>query len=128
MLQADQEVAGEERELVCQAAVRLGLINPCKPDTLTPVPKQSRKEPCSCTASLALSDARSRLVSVSSVQKRGRSASLNTPRQPSFQAHIEPSPCPSAGEDDTPMNSPNESLTGMQIAQVKQELVEDDPL
>jgi hypothetical protein len=128
MLQADQEVTSKERERVRQAAVKLGLINPLEPDTLTPLPKQSRREPRSRTASLALKDARSRSVSVSSVQKRGRSASLDTPRQSFFPAHAEPSPCPLAGEDDTPMNSPNESLTGTQIAQVKQELAEEDSL
>jgi hypothetical protein len=36
MLRADQEVAGEERELVRQAAVRLGLINPLEPEHLPP--------------------------------------------------------------------------------------------
>jgi hypothetical protein len=128
MLCADQEVAGEERELVRQAAVRLGLINPLEPEPLPPVPKQARNEPCLHTAALALKDARSRSASVTTVRKCGRSASLDTPRQSTFQAHIEPSPCPSAGEEDTPMNSPSESLTGSQIAQVKQELVEDDPL
>jgi hypothetical protein len=128
MLRADQEVAGEERELVRQAAVRLGLINPLEPEHLPPVPKRARNEPRSHTAALALKDARSRSASLSTVRKRGRSASLDTPRQSTFQAHTEPSPCPSAGDDDTPMNSPSESLTGSQIAQVKQELVEDDPL
>jgi hypothetical protein len=128
MLRADQEVAGEERELVRQAAVRLGLINPLEPESLPPVPKRARNEPRSHTAALALEDARRRSASVSTVRKRGRSASLDTPRQLTFAAHIEPSPCPSAGEDDTPMNSPSDSLTGSQIAQVKQELVEDDPL
>jgi hypothetical protein len=128
MLRADQEVAGEERELVRQAAVRLGLINPIEPEHLPPVPKRARNAPRSHTAALALKDAGSRSASVNTVRKRGRSASLDTPRQSTFQAHIEPSPCPSAGEDDTPMNSPSESLTGSQIAQVKQELVEDDPL
>jgi hypothetical protein len=67
MLQADQEVASKERECVRQAAVRLGLINPLEPDTLTPVPKWSRKEPHSHTASLALQDTRHRLASVNSV-------------------------------------------------------------
>jgi hypothetical protein len=128
MLQADREVTSEEREIVRQKAVSLGLINPLEPDTLAPVPKRSRREPRSRTASLALEVARSRSASVSSVRKRGRSASLDTPRRPTFFAPSEPSPCPPAGEDDTPMNSPNESLTGTQIAQVKQELVEDDPL
>jgi hypothetical protein len=128
MLRADQEVAGEECELVQQAAVRLGLINPIEPEHLPPVPKRARNAPRSHTAALALKDTGSRSASVNTVQKCGRSASLDTPRQSTFQAHIEPSPCPSAGEDDTPMNSPSESLTGSQIAQVKQELVEDDPL
>jgi hypothetical protein len=128
MLRADQEVAGEERELVRQAAVRLGLINPLEPEPLPPVPKRVRNEPRSHTAALALKDARSRSASLTPMRKRGRSASLDTPRQSTFQAHTEPSPCHSAGDDDTPMNSPSESLTGSQIAQVKQELVEDDPL
>jgi hypothetical protein len=128
MLQADQEVASEERESVRQAAVRLGLINPLEPDTLAPVPKWSRREPCPRTALVALEEARSRSASVSTVQKRGRSTSLDTPRQSSFSAHSEPLPCPQAGEDDTPMNSPSKSLTGSQIAQVKLKLVEDDPL
>jgi hypothetical protein len=128
MLRADQEVAGEERELVRQAAVRLGLISPLEPEPLPPVPKRARNEPRSHTATLALKDARSRSASVNTARKRGRSASLDTPRQSTFQAHVEPSPCPLAGEEDTPMNSPSESLTGSQIAQVKQELVENDPL
>jgi hypothetical protein len=128
MLRADQEVAGEEREIVRQAAVRLGLMKPLEPEPLPPVPKRARNEPRSHTAALALKDARSRSASLTTVRKRGRSASLDTPRQSTFQAHIEPSPCPSASEEDTPMNSPSESLTGSQIAQVKQELVEDDPL
>jgi hypothetical protein len=128
MLQADQEVSCKERERVRQAAVKLGLIHPLEPDDLAPVPKRSRREPRSRTASLVLSDARSRSASVSTVRKRGRSTSLDTPRQSSFQAQVEPSPCPLAGEEDTPMNSPNKSLTGSQIAQVKQELIEDDPL
>jgi hypothetical protein len=128
MLQVDQEVTSEEREHVRQAAVRMGLINPLRLDSLTPVPKRSRREPRSHTASLALKDARSRSVSVSSMRKHGRSASLDTPRQSTFVAHSKPSPCPLAGEEDTPMNSPAESLTGTQIAQVKQELIEDDPL
>jgi hypothetical protein len=128
MLQADREVAGEEREIVRQKAVQLGLIHPLEPDTLTPVPKRSRRQPRSRTASLVLEEARSRSASVISVRKRGQSASLDTPRRPTFFAPSEPSPCPPAGEDDTPMNSPNESLTGSQIAQVKRELVEDDPL
>jgi quinol monooxygenase YgiN len=128
MLRADQEVAREERELVRQAAVRLGLIDPLGQEPSPPVPKRARNEPRSHTAALALKDARSRSASLSTVRKRGRSASLDTPRQSTFQAHTEPSPCPSAGDDDTPMNSPSESLTGSQIAQVKQELVEDDPL
>jgi hypothetical protein len=128
MLQADREVTSEEREIVRQKAVQLGLIHPLEPDTLAPVPKRSRREPRSRTASLALEEARSRSASVISVRKRGRSASLDTPRRPTFFAPSEPSPCPPAGEDDTPMNSPNESLTGTQIAQVKRELVEDDPL
>jgi hypothetical protein len=62
------------------------------------------------------------------MRKRGRSASLDTPHQSSFPAPREPSPCPMAGKEDTPMNSPTESLTGSQIAQVKHELIEDDPL
>jgi quinol monooxygenase YgiN len=128
MLRADQEVAGEERELVRQAAVRLGLIDPLGQEPSPPVPKRARNEPRSHTAALALKDARSRSASLSTVRKRGRSASLDTPRQLTFQAHTDPSPCPSAGDDDTPMNSPSESLTGPQIALVKQELVEDDPL
>jgi hypothetical protein len=128
MLCADQEVAGEERELVRQAAVRLGLINPLEPEHLPPVPKRARNEPRSHTAALALKDARSRSASVNTARKRGRSASLDTPRQLAFQAHIEPSPCPPAGKDDTPMNSPSDSLTGSQIAQVKRELVKNDPL
>jgi hypothetical protein len=128
MLRADQEVAGEERELVQQAAVRLGLINPLEPEPLPPMPKRVRNEPRLHTATLALKATRSRSASVSTMRKCRRSASLDTPRQSSFQAHTEPSPCPLAGEEDTPMNSPNESLTGSQIAQVKQELVEDDPL
>jgi hypothetical protein len=128
MLRADQEVAGEERELARQAAVRLGLMHPLEQGPSQPVPKRTRNEPRSHTAALALQDARSRSASLSTVRKRGRSASLDTPRQSSFKAHPEPSPCLLAGDDDTPMNSPSESLTGSQIAQVKQELVENDPL
>jgi hypothetical protein len=128
MLRADQEVAGEECELVRQAAVRLGLIDPLRQEPSPPVPKRARNEPRSHTAALALKDARSRSASLSTVRKRGRSASLDTPRQSTFQAHTDPSPRPSAGDDDTPMNSPSESLTGPQIALVKQELVKDDPL
>jgi hypothetical protein len=67
MLRADQEVAREERELVRQAAVRLGLINPLEPEPLPPVPKQARNEPRSHTATLALKDARSRSASVTTV-------------------------------------------------------------
>jgi hypothetical protein len=77
---------------------------------------------------LALQVARSQSVSMSSTQKRGHSASLDTPRQPTFSAPLEPLPCPQAGEDDTLMNSRSESLTGSQIAQVKQELTKDDSL
>jgi hypothetical protein len=128
MLRADQEIAGEERELVRQAAVKLGLMHPLEQGPSQPVPKRTRNEPRSQTAALALQDARSRSASLSTVRKRGRSASLDTPRQSSFKAHPEPSPCLVAGDDDTPMNSPSESLTGSQIAQVKQELVENDPL
>jgi hypothetical protein len=128
MLQADQEVAGEEREHIHQAAVRLGLINPLETDTLTPMPKWSRREPRLHTASLALTVARSRSASVSSMRKRGRSASLDMPHQSYFIAPTEPSPCPQAGEDDTPMNSLSELLTGSQIAQVKQELAKDTSL
>jgi hypothetical protein len=44
MLQADQLVMTEERDLVYKAAVRLGLIDPSELTSLPPVPKQSRRE------------------------------------------------------------------------------------